>query len=106
MDAEFLFIPLRWLAKSATFAGYFLPLRSDGVFFYEGLGHLGSRSRCPRATMQRSHSNIPRVIQRPAATHTLHRMIIAESKSARRGYIMPEGFRPFEDPITLPDSRT
>jgi hypothetical protein len=33
VDAEFLFIPLRWVAKSASFAGYFLPLRSDGVLF-------------------------------------------------------------------------
>jgi len=37
VDAVFLFIPLRWVAKSATFAGYFLPLRSDGVFFCSGI---------------------------------------------------------------------
>jgi hypothetical protein len=30
-DAVFLFIPLRWVAKSATFAGYFLPCARCGA---------------------------------------------------------------------------
>jgi len=67
-------------------------------------------SGCRGPSLERAHFNVPlsvpRVIQRPTATHARHRVIIAEPKSARPGCIMPEWSRPFEDPITLPDGRT
>jgi hypothetical protein len=43
VDPVFLFIPLRWVAKPATFAGYFLPLRA--LWSSMGAGSLSAMGR-------------------------------------------------------------
>jgi hypothetical protein len=73
VDVEFLFIPLRWVAKSASFAGYFLPLRSDGVLFVmkgSGIWDRDHGAREPAEALRREAA--PRAAIRPLPPQFLH----------------------------------